>query len=373
MTELRYWLWLTLKRGITSRKITLLLEYFKSPKDIFSADEAAFRKIPGLTVKDVKILSDKSLKKTEDVIGICKKKNIKILTFDSPYYPKLLKMIYDPPYVLYARYRERIDLNEHVTVSVVGTRTGTNYGKGVAEAFSKKMAEEGITIVSGMAAGVDSAAARGALAGGGKTVAVLGCGADRCYPAFNRQLMESIIAQGMVLSEYPPGTPPYPTNFPARNRIITGLSLGTVVVEAPKASGSLISASLAAEQNREVFAVPGDITRVHSKGSNALLQDGVKPVLRAEDIIEEFREGFGALMEINKPGCQVEEPEEAWQSEDLTETEQKIIKLLSQGAKHIDSLAEEGLDPAELSVALLGLELRGLVKSLPGKQFELSI
>ena len=373
MTELRYWLWLTLKKGITSRKITLLLEHFKTPKDIFSASEETLRKVPGLTGKDVRILSDKTLKKTESVIGICKSKNIKILTFDSPFYPRLLKMIYDPPYVLYARYRERIDLNEHVTVSVVGTRTSTPYGKGVAEAFSKKMAGEGITVVSGMAAGVDSAAARGALAGGGKTVAVLGCGVDKCYPAFNRQLMESIINQGMVLSEYPPGTPPYPTNFPARNRIITGLSLGTLIAEAPKASGALISATLAAEQNREVFAVPADITRVQSKGSNALLQDGVKPVLTPEDIICEFREGFGALMDINKPGCQAEEAEPEWQSGDLTETEQKILKLLSDGAKHIDSLVEEGFDPAELSAELLGLELRGLIKSLPGKQYELSI
>lgn len=382
MTEIRYWLWLTLKKGLSCRKITLLLEHFKTPKDIYCAEEAALLKIPGLEPKERKAVADKSLQKAEEVIGVCKKRNIKILTFDSPYYPRLLSTIYDPPYVLYARYRERIDLNEHATISVVGTRAASTYGKNAAVSLSKALAEQGMTVVSGMASGIDSAAANGALLGGGKTIAVLGCGVDRCYPAHNRKLMEKIIAQGMVLSEFPPGTPPYSSNFPVRNRIITGLSLGTIVVEAPKTSGALISAGMAAEQNREVFAVPGDITRNLSKGSNALLQDGAKPVLEAEDILCEFRELYGELMEKNLPKGLNRADEASLEKNKatimakhilLSESEKKVMKILSDKPTHIDRLAEQGIPPAELSAALTTLELKGMVKALPGKQYQLSL
>ncbi len=367
VTDVRYWLWLTLKRELSHSVITRLLERFETPKDIFDATD--FSHIAELKPAERKALSDKSVANVGKVMGICQKKQIKVLTFDSPYYPELLKQIYDPPYVLYARCKERIDLNEHATIAVVGTRTASRYGKEVALSFAKELAQGGMTVISGMASGVDSAAAEGALSGGGKTVAILGCGVDRCYPAHNKRLMERIIDEGMVLSEYPPGTPPYSQNFPARNRIISGLSLGTLVVEAPKSSGALITANMAAEHNREVFAVPGDITRSTSKGSNRLIQDGVKPVLCGEDILCEFRERYGALLEDHAQ--EIPEPEQSTEPLEFNETESKVIGLLSEDPIHIDSLVEQGIPVSELMAALTNLELKGLVKTLPGKQYQL--
>ncbi len=231
MTDVRYWLWLTLKKEITGPVITLLLSHFKTPQKIYDAKD--FSHIPELRPAERKALLDKNMARVGKVSDICRKKGIKVLAFDNPCYPKLLAKIYDPPYVLYARFREKIDLNFHVPLAVVGTRHATPYGKDVAFSLAKELAQKGVTIISGMAAGIDSAAASGALSGGGKTVAILGCGVDRCYPAYNRKLMEKIIDSGMVLSEFPPGTPPYRQNFPTRNRIISGLSLGALVVEAP--------------------------------------------------------------------------------------------------------------------------------------------
>ena len=391
MSELKYWLWLTLKKELSNRTLTTLLDVFGAPENIFNADRDALVLVPGLTEKEKKAVLVKDLQKAYRVIGVCKKKNIKILTFDNPRYPRLLASIYDPPYVLYVRCREKIDLNNHATIAVVGTRKASSYGKLTTGALAKALAEGGMTIVSGMAEGDDASAAENALSAGGKTVAVLGCGVDICYPPSNRRLMKKIIDGGMVISEFPPGTPPAPWNFPKRNRIISGLSLGTVVTEAPKRSGALITARLAGEQNREVFTVPADITRKMSQGSNALLQDGAKPVLCAEDVLCEFREQYGDLLsqhqhlpvsgdgEVEMPVYE-NEPEEKTAVKakvpsgiTLSDTERQILALLSDRPVHVDRLAEQGVPVTELSSALIMLEMKGLVRALPGKQYILQL
>lgn len=388
MSELKYWLWLTLLRGVPNSTITTLLDHFGTPEKVFYADSDALSSVSGLKPAECKAVLNKDLQKVYRVIEVCKKKNIKILTFDSEYYPRLLASIYDPPYVLYARCRERIDLNEHVTIAVVGTRRATPYGRDAARVLSQALTESGMTVISGMADGIDSSAAEGALAAGGKTIAVLGSGVDICYPISNRKLMKKIIDNGIVLSEFPPGTPPFKRNFPIRNRIISGLSLGTVVVEAPEKSGSLITARLAGEQNREVFTVPADITRKASVGSNALLQEGAKPVLSAEDVLCEFHDRYGELMEKNRTSLvfvakgeekvaiekkeTVTKPKTIPANIQLDETEQAVLKLLSDKPTHIDALAEQGIELPKLTSALTMLEMKGLVRALPGKQYILS-
>ncbi len=406
MSELKYWLWLTLKKGLSNHKITLLLDCFGTPEKVFYASSEAVEAVPGLLPRERKLVQDKDMQKVYRVIAVCKKKNIKILTFDSPYYPKLLASVYDPPYVLYARCRERIDLNEHATIALVGTRKSTNYGNSAARALGKSLAENGMTVISGMAEGIDAHAAAGALSAGGKTVAVLGCGVDICYPPENKKLMEKIIERGLVLSEYPPGSPPVSKHFPIRNRIISGLSLGTVVVEAPKRSGALITARLAGEQNREVFSVPGDITRKKSVGSNLLLQEGAKAVLAAEDVLGEFRDLYGELLEKNRAAIGgsademtdilVEKPKKKAKKQktakadssaqktpaaspapvipaDLDENEKAVLSFLSQEAKHIDTLAEQGMPLQILTATLTLLEMKGLVRAHSGKRYTINL
>ncbi len=389
MTELKYWLWLTLKKELSVQKITLLLEHFETPKELFDAEGDALLKVPGLRSKERRALEDKSLRKAQAVIEICKKKNIKILTFDSPYYPELLASIYDPPYVLYARCRERIDLNSHATIALVGTRKATKYGKEVARSLGKALAEGGMTLVSGLAEGIDAAALTGALSAGGTVVSVLGCGVDICYPEENRKLMDKIIDRGLLLSEFPPGTPPKSKNFPIRNRIISGLSLGVVVAEAPKRSGALITAHRAAEQNRELFTIPADVGRTTSKGSNGLLHEGAKPVLGAEDILSEFRDRFDTIMEAGhaeelcldleterlpeiKQNKQAEAPK-ILPDVELTEKEQAVLNLLSEEPVHFDRMTESGLAAGELLATLTTLEMKGLIRALPGRQYRIDL
>lgn len=394
MSELQYWLWLTLKKGLKNRKITAVLEYFGTPEAVYIADRETLSQVSDLSRGEIAALCDKSLDKAGKVMAACKKKGIKILTFDSPYYPEMLAKIYDPPYVLYAKYKERINLNEHITISVVGTRKCSPYGIGMSETIAHELAKEGVTVVSGMAEGIDGAANKGALSGGGMTVAVLGSGVDVCYPIMHKKLMQHIIDHGMVLSEYPPGTPPYPGNFKIRNRIITGLSYGTVIVEAPIRSGAVNSANWTLEQNRELFVVPGDATRGTAKGSNKLLLDGAKPVFSAEDVLVEFKERFAECLAQHRPD-DTEIPEEikleikemkeeqpkavaekqekpkrpqiSW--EQLNEKEQQVMKLLSEEAVHIDWLIEQGLSAGELSAVLTMLEVKGYILALPGKYY----
>ena len=423
MSNIRFWLWLTLKKGIGSSKITALLEHFESPEEIYGADEAEFLKVKGLSAKDVKVLADRSLRRVDAVAESCRKHGIRVLAFDSPYYPELLKNIYDPPYVLYAKCKERINLNDHMTMAVLGTRTSSPYGITMAEHIACDMAREGITVVTGMARGIDGAASVGALRGGGVPVAVLGNGLDICYPPEHKELMKQIIEHGMVLSEYPPGVRPYPWNFKPRNRIITGMSYGTVIVEAPQSSGAINSANWTAEQGRELFVVPGDVTRSTSQGSNRLLTEGAQPALSAEDVLCVYRDRFSDLLVQNRPAEEMlktnfpsyngwvgksvtpqKDPIPFSKNEKvkskkttvqstvdealtpatplpasekpvpkpavaLTPQEEELLSLLSDAPKHIDALTEQGMSPGLLAATLTTLELKGMIRALPGKQY----
>ncbi len=383
MTDIKLWLWLTLAKGISSRKISALFEKFDSVGEIYKAEKEDFAGIFGISKRDAQTLTDKSLNKAEAVIEVCKAKGIRILTFDSPLYPQNLAHIYDPPYVLYVRSKERLDLNKHLCMSVIGNREITDYGRAVTRKISGDLAKEGVTVVSGMARGADGEAHAAALRAGAKTIAVLGCGADICYPFEHKSLMNEIINNGMVISEFSPGTPPLPGNFPKRNRIISGLSVATIVTEAANPSGTLITASIALEQNREVFAVPGNITSKHSEACNKLIgSDGAKAVMSAEDILKNFRECYAELLKTNKPQMKEETEERSKQEilplndmyKELPETDRLIIKNMSVVPIHIDELAKKTKIPQEeILSALTMLEISGMVKSYPGKFFGINI
>lgn len=411
MAKLRYWLWLTLKQEISGRKIRALLDIFDTPEAIYRADKKALlaalsqeREQQIFKPEDALALSDKSLSRAEEVYQTCQDKQIKILTQEHELYPRLLLEIADPPYVLYARYAERINLNEHMTIAVVGTRDASPYGLLNAQKLSAILAEQGMTVVSGMAFGTDAKAHMGALSAGGKTVAVLAGGVDEPSPRAHGKLMREIIKNGMVLSEHPPGTPAYPSHFLIRNRIISGLSRGSVIVEAPEVSGALNTARHAIEQNREVFVIPADITSANSVGSNRLLTQGAIPVLGPQDILGVYKNLYGDIMERNKPASQpdilaeeamltgetpkrkrksiisrkapakkekepITEPVLPQPPPDLTPEESAVYLLLSEEPAHIDAMHGHGLSQAALSATLTMLEMKGLIKSLPGKRF----
>ena len=273
MAALKYWVWLTTLPGLTNRSKLLLLEHFPSPEDIYYAQPEDLPPVEGLSSSQAALLSDKSTDRAEDVLTHCAKGDIFLLTMQDALYPDRLRNIYDPPVLLYGRGRMPL-FDEEAAVSVVGTRTCTPYGISAAEALGYQLAKEGAVVVSGLAKGIDGASHRGALRAGGFTAAVLGGGVDVVYPAENRRLYEDIAATGVLLSEYPPGTEPMGSHFPVRNRILSGLSLAVLVVEAPERSGALITANTALEQGRDVFAVPGPIDAPNSRGSNRLIRDG---------------------------------------------------------------------------------------------------
>ncbi len=387
VSALERWVWLTTMKGMHSAKITKLLERFDTVDAVYEAE--AYDGIEGLEPDDIAGLRNKSMAAAEKVIEDCKRFRIRILTYDSPLYPQLLAHIFDPPYVLYVRSKERIDLNESLCIAMVGNRRMSEYGEACAVELGRELAKAGVVVVSGMARGIDGAAHRGALLGGGRTVAVLGCGAEQCYPPEHYELMDAIIETGMVFSEYPPGARPLPAHFPARNRIISGLCRGTVIVEAPAKSGSLITANLALEQGRDVFAVPGNMHQLKSAGTNHLIKTGAKLVDNAFDIIEEYQEEYLSLLEraALQSAVQREEAEESALAhaaqkqtlsndkyDGLSAEEKLIVNALSLVPMHIDELCRTtGLDAAKLSSLLTMLEMQGMVRSMPGKNFVLEL
>ncbi len=396
MTELKYWLWFSLALYQNSRKMTALLERFDTPLDIYNAQEADFRLIEDINEKNIKRLCDKRLIFAEKIMDECRKKGIRIMTFDSEYYPKLLANIFDPPYVLYVKSRNRIDLNNELTISVVGMRKMSEYGRNVAVKLGSDLASAGVTVVSGMARGIDGAALSGALSAGGKTVAVLGCGANIAYPPEHYKMMQQIAETGMVISEYPPGTPPLRNNFPTRNRIISGISSGTVIVESADSGGSLITASQALEQGRDVFAVPGNVNAQNSGGTNELIRQGAHLVSSALDIISEYQSEYVNIFEKAMQTEQIRTQTEPVSTsskkvvseipvpelpvvdnnlyKELPDNEKRIIDCMSLTPTHVDTLAEKtNLSASELNSALTLLEMRGLIKQLAGRHFILKI
>lgn len=286
------------------------------------------------------------------------KKKIKILTMSDDEYPEMLKYISDPPLVLYVRGT----IPKSNSVAIVGSRKASGYGIETANKMAYDLALADISIVSGMARGIDTAAHAGALEAGGETVAVLGCGADVPYPPENRNLMERIIDSGAVISEFPPGTPPSPMNFPGRNRIISGMSIGTLIVEAGMKSGSLITANYALEQGRDVFAIPGNINNYNSMGTNRLIKEGAKIVLSVDDILDEL--SFGSSPLAKKSGKSKKN-----RIAHLSAKEKKIINALKIEDLFDEEISEKtGIQLIELFEILLELELNGFVKkSINGK------
>jgi DNA processing protein len=296
---------------------------------------------------------------------------IRRIRFDDKEYPENLRNICNPPKALYVN--GTLLAQDGKAVALIGSRRASPYGLEACEKLACELALAGITVVSGMARGVDSAAHRGALKAKGRTIAVLGSGHGHIYPPENKDLYEEIAKSGAVVSEFENDTPPIPKNFPQRNRIISGLALGVVVVEAARNSGALITADFALEQGREVFAVPGKISSHTSSGTNELIKDGAKLVQSAEDILEELSLWDGApLLEDakNKMDEAIAKKTRAYVYNTLTENERKVYKILSDEPMHIDDVLEKtDLEPAKTSAVLLSLELKHLVKELPGKQF----
>ncbi|MDO5783633.1 MAG: DNA-processing protein DprA [Eubacteriales bacterium] len=268
-----YWIWLATRAGCGAAFGRQMIEYFGTPEAVWRALREEIAAVPSMTRMRQDALMDKDLTYPRRIIEDCEKQEISIVTLADPNYPALLRQINSPPLLLYVR-GTLPDFRTRLAVSIVGTRKATKYGLHASRYFAGTLAQNDCIIVSGMALGIDGTANRAAIEAGGQTVAVLGCGVDVCYPWQHKQLMEDIIRHGAVISEYPPGTEPKGRHFPVRNRIITGLSRGTLVVEAPKKSGALISADLALEQGRDVFAVPADINRPNSAGCNNIIRKG---------------------------------------------------------------------------------------------------
>jgi len=370
----QHWLALGRVEGLGTRSAQRLVEHFGSPEAVYGATLTALEGC-GLTAPVAQRLHNGAgLAEAEREMAAAEKLGCRLLTSASPDYPPLLKQISDPPLVLYVRGDAGL-LARH-SVAVVGTRRPTAYGSSVAHRLAADLARRQIVIVSGLARGIDSASHRGALEAQGKTVAVLGCGADVIYPRENKRLTEQILETGALISEFPLGTSPQPENFPIRNRIISGLALGVVVVEAAEYSGSLITARLASEQDREVYAVPGNITSAQSFGPNLLIKQGAKLVDNWMDVVEEFPAAIRAELMPSREGTDKGESAapalfELGPAPGLTEDQRAVYDALrADQALFIDSIfGQVPLPPPRILSALLELEMNGLVRQLPGKNF----
>lgn len=358
MDDRFYWLALNAIPGFGPVLIKALLDRFGHPKRIFEASRRELARVDGIGERLAGMIKETDIQgKAHRELKLIEKLNASIVTIKDPSYPNNLRQIYDSPPLLYVR--GNLQPRDDFAVSMVGSRLASNYGRMITERIAGDLARHGVTIVSGMARGIDSASHRGALSVGGRTIAVLGCGIDIVYPRENRHLFEEIMAHGAVISEFPMSTPPEGVNFPRRNRIISGLSLGVVIVQATSRSGSLITARLALEQNRDVFAVPGNIGMAGSQGTNRLIKQGAKLVESAEDILEEvlprFRHQWSASEDRDLS---------------LEEEEERVFCLLEDEPMHIDSIiAQTRMSASRVSTILLQLELRGLVQQLSGKRF----
>ena len=414
---LLHWIWLAHRPGLTDRMKRCVLAHFRDPEDIYFADGESYRHVPGLSEEAAESLKDKELTESQQILDICRQERIHIVTIRDAAYPYRLKNIADPPILLY--YKGQLpDLDSQPVIGVVGTRTASVYGLQTAKRMGYQIAKCGGIVVSGMASGIDTMAMTGALTAGKTTVGVLGCGVDIVYPKSNRGLFKDVEAYGCILSEFAPGTQPVKWNFPKRNRIISGLSCGVLVVEAPEKSGALITANHALEQGRDVFVVPGNIDQPGFVGNHRLLRDGATLISSGWDILSEYealypekicRETDTAQLtlrpdelkkfadEIEKPMPKVAQktelpgktqslkkklekksidnaPSEAYSDVNTTmpkfsSEEQQIVKLLSSGERLVDDvIAETGLTTGKILALLTMLELKGIVKRLPGKR-----
>lgn len=364
MDELKFWLALNAIPGLGAGRAKALLGQLGRPQAILEASGSALRKIPGIGPELTgRIINWKKYLDWEKEFRLLEKHRVKVIVAGDSSYPENLANIFDPPLLLYVR--GEFLPGDRIAVAIVGSRRSSLYGGRAAEKLGWELAARGLTVVSGLARGIDSAAHRGALASGGRTIAVLGSGLDRIYPPENKGLMEEISRQGAVVSEFPMATSPNRGNFPRRNRVISGLSLGVVVVEAAQRSGALITVDCALEQGREVFALPGKVDSLTSRGTNKLIQQGAKLVATSADIIEEL----GPLGGDWYPGEKAK-GEDRLSLPPLKEEERKLYYLLSDEPQHIDSLiGKSGFPASRAASLLLMLQMKKLVKELPGKMF----
>ncbi|MCL2425955.1 MAG: DNA-processing protein DprA [Oscillospiraceae bacterium] len=299
MSALKYWLWLATRSRIGVMRAKALIEYFGSPEKIYKAQYDDFISIENLKSTDVAELMDKDLTEAGRIQGSCIEIGCRAITLHDSNYPERLRNIYDPPLVIYVKGNLPY-IDDECVIGVVGSRTCTPYGITAAESLGYELSKNNIIVSTGLARGIDTAAARGALRGGYHIIGVVASGLDIVFPSENKALFNDVISSGAIVSEYPPGTPALKHHFPSRNRIISGLSLGVAVIEAPKRSGALITASRAIEHNRDVFVLPGNVDAIACQGSNALLREGAIPFMSAEDIIEEYKDSYNSkITDVN--------------------------------------------------------------------------
>lgn len=367
------WLALALTPGLGPTKARRVIEFFGSVQALFRASLTELEAAGLRAVSAQSLGTGRSMELAQDELGKAASADARIVALDDPGYPAQLKQIYDPPLILYVRGNEAVI--SQPGIALVGTRHPTPYGSGMSERLACDLAARGLVIFSGMARGIDTAGHRGAIAAKGKTVAVWGTGVDVVYPKENTRLVEQILALGgAVISEFPMGTFPAPQNFPIRNRIISGISLGVLVVEAAEYSGTRITARCALEQNREVFAVPGNVTNKGSWTPNTLIKQGAKLVATWEDVWEELPTQVRLTLQPEGGNeSQVGQTASLFGEAELSPHEKKIFALLkADESTHIDEIVER-LEPAlsssEIFAALFELELAGKVKQLPGKNF----
>lgn len=396
MANIKYWLWLSQRDGLAGTMKTALLGRFSSPEAIYFADREELALTEGITPRQLEALADKSLDAADRVLGDCQRMGLRIITREDTDYPDRLRGIFDPPLLLYVQGRMPV-FDDEAAIAMVGTRDCSKYGERVAEKLSFELASQGALVVSGLAKGLDAMCHQGALRAGGITAAVIGGGHDIQYPAENRYLYEDIAAAGVILSEYPPGTEPKGSHFPVRNRIISGLCLGTVVIEAPHRSGALITAHTALEQGRDVFAVPGPIDAPCSQGTNQLLLEGAIPALSAAGILAEYaaqyphklrlrdvetpeplgprRKTEAATADVREEPAQPELPVlDLGEDHGLTDDQIRILRCLAGGMMQVDDIIEATQIPARRVLsALTLLEVEDRVRQESGKRFVLAV
>jgi len=364
--HIAYWLGLRRVPGLGPRRFRNLLEFFGSAEKIWQAQEKELAQVPGLGPQLQKnLLECRARLDLDKEVERIKRCGVKVVTWEDESYPLALRNIYDPPPILFVKGDLPAEMQ---AVAIVGTRRPTPYGKTVARELARQLSSAGWWVISGLARGIDSCAHQGALECSGKTVAVLGCGIDVVYPRENLSLYRQIEKTGALVTEFPLGTPPEAGNFPARNRIISALARGVVVVEAAESSGALITANFALEQGRDVFAVPGPITSRLSRGPHSLLKEGAKLVENAGDILEEY----GIEWEEAEKADRRKKNEEA--PPDFSEAERSIMGQLSLEPVAAEELtAKTGLSAAEVNASLALLEIKGKVKKLPGGWYILNL
>ena len=410
---LLHWIWLAHRPGVYDREKALLLRSFRDPEEVFYADREALDYIEGLRDSARESLQNRDLEPARKILADCEREKLHILTYQDAAYPPLLKNIADPPLVLYYK-GQMPDFGATAAVAVVGTRKASAYGLTTAKRMGYQIARCGGLLVSGMAAGIDAEAMSGALSAGGAAVGVLGCGADVVYPKANWPLYRDVEAHGCIFSEFAPGTPPAKWTFPKRNRVISGMCHGVLVVEAPERSGALITANQAAEQGRDVFVVPGNIDQASCVGSNRLLRDGAVVVSSGWDILSEYaarypdkirrdeirpkqtaREQAGREEEKSRPKpaqtADVSKKSSGLKKKldpktidkkasgpysdvnaSFTGDEKLVVDALKNGERQVDQvIAETGMTTGRLLAALTILELKGVVRRLPGKRIAL--